>query len=42
MKTIMGLLMLALLLGGCSQKEINEGVSDAAEDVKRVIRGEND
>lgn len=31
----------ALLLSGCTAKEISTGVSDGVDDVKRVIRGTN-
>lgn len=31
--------MLAIIiLGGCSAKEFNDGVSDGIDDVKRVVR----
>lgn len=34
-------LFAALMLGGCTAKEFNQGVDDGISDVKRVIRGNN-
>lgn len=33
--------LVAAVLAGCSAKEINRGVDDGINDVKRVIRGTN-
>lgn len=37
---LMGMIA-AVMLGGCTAKEINAGVDDAADSVVRVIRGTN-
>ncbi|WP_295066141.1 hypothetical protein [Sulfuricurvum sp.] len=41
MRYVMISLLTVVILGGCSAKEFNQGVSEGFDDVKRVIRGTN-
>jgi hypothetical protein len=40
-RTMILALMAVLMLGGCTAKEIGDGVNDGVDNVKRVIRGTN-
>lgn len=41
MRYVMITLFAVVMLGGCTAKEFNQGVSEGYDDVKRVVRGTN-
>ncbi len=41
MRYVFLMLTAAMLFSGCTVKEFGDGVSDGIDDVKRVIRGNN-